>query len=104
MARQAVSVTLETRNLTWLRGRAVASGESLSELLDQLVTSARRHGGIGAVLSVVGTIDIDSGDPLLEHADADVSRMFERSIGRPLVVRERSPSYGRATRARKRRG
>ena len=41
MTRRAISITLESDNVTWLKGRAGAEGESVSELIDQLVTSAR---------------------------------------------------------------
>ena len=58
MAKQAISVTLEADNLTWLKGRAGAAGlRSVSELLDQLVTAARASGRVGPSRSVVGTID-----------------------------------------------
>src|SRR5205814_1071073 len=48
MAKQAISVTLDSDNLTWLKGRAGAAGlRSVSELLDQIVTAAREGGRIG---------------------------------------------------------
>ena len=78
MPKQAISITLEADNLTWLKGRAGASGvRSVSELLDQLVTAAREAGGAGHATSVVGTIDIDPGDPLLERADEAVGALFD---------------------------
>ena len=62
MAKQAISVTLEADNLTWLKGRAGAAGlRSVSELLDQLVSAARAAGRTGPARSVVGTIDIAAG-------------------------------------------
>jgi hypothetical protein len=95
-AKQAISVTLGADNVTWLKGRAGASGvRSVSEFLDQLVTAARQGGRVGPATSVVGTIDIDSSDPLLEGADAALRAMYETSLGRPLVVREAAPRYGR---------
>jgi hypothetical protein len=105
MAKQAISVTLDTDNLVWLKGRAGAAGlRSVSELLDQLVTAARESGRIGPARSVVGTIDIDASDPLLDGADDVVRGMYEASIGRPLMARE-SPAEHRATsRKRSRRG
>ena len=104
MARRAISVTLETDNVTWLKGRAGAAGESVSELVDQLVTTARQGGGIGPARSVVGTIDIDSSDPLLEHADAAVRSTFEASLARSLGVHEGRAKYGTpAKRPRKKR-
>ena len=42
MGKKAVSLTLTTDNLTWLKGRSVAAGESMSELIDQIVSAARR--------------------------------------------------------------
>jgi len=88
MAKQAISVTLDADNLTWLKGRAGAAGvRSLSELLDRLMTAARESGRIGPSRSVVGTIDIDEHDPLLESADHAVRMMFGTSLGRPLVIK-----------------
>ena len=104
MTRRAISVTLETDNVTWLKGRAGAAGESVSELIDQLVTTARQGGGVGPARSVVDTIDIDSSDPLLERADAAVRSTFEASLARSLGVHEGRAKYGTAAkRPRKRR-
>jgi hypothetical protein len=101
MAKQAISVTLDPDNLTWLKGRAGAAGlRSVSELLDQLVTAARASGRTGPSRSVAGTIDIDAGDPLLEGADEAVRRLYETSLGRPLLVKE-SPVEFRAPRRKK---
>ena len=45
MPKKAVSVTLGTDNLLWLKGRAGAAGaRSMSELLDRLITEARTAG------------------------------------------------------------
>jgi hypothetical protein len=104
MAKQAISVTLDADNLTWLKGRAGAGGvRSVSELLDQLVTAARESGRIGPSRSVVNTIDIDDNDPMLETADGVVRTMFERSVGRPLMVKE-TPAVYRVSRKKPRRG
>jgi hypothetical protein len=104
MAKQAISVTLDADNLTWLKGRTGAAGlRSVSELLDQLVTAARDSGRIGPPQSVVGSIDIDASDPLLEGADDAVRMMFETSLGRPLMVKEAPAEYRVAPR-KKRRG
>jgi hypothetical protein len=101
MSKRAISVTLDVDNVTWLKGRAGASGvRSVSELLDRLVTAARESGDVGPSRSVVGTIDIDPGDPLLERADEAVRYLFESSLGRPLMVKETSPEY-RAPRRRR---
>jgi hypothetical protein len=106
MAKQAISVTLDADNITWLKGRTGASGaRSVSDLLDQLVTAARqsRHGGPSR--SVVGTIDIDPSDPLLAQADEVIRAMFDTSLGRPLMVKEVGPEYRVHRRApKKRRG
>ena len=48
MAKQAISVTLDADNLTWLKGRAGAAGvRSVSEFLDQIVSAARAAGQTG---------------------------------------------------------
>ena len=93
MTRRALSVTLDAANVTWLKGRAGAVGESVSEVLDQIVTLARHTGSAIGARSVVGTIDIDASDPSLEQADAAVRTMFDRSLGRPLVLKEARASY-----------
>jgi hypothetical protein len=109
MARRALSITLEIDNVAWLKGRAGAAGESVSEMIDQLVTAARYgHGAAQAARSVAGTIDVDASDPLLEHADAALRAAFEESLGRPLdtargrpvAVREARATY-KTARARK---
>ena len=98
-------MTLEVDNVTWLKGRAGAKGlRSVSELLDRLVRAARQSGDVGPSRSVVGTIDIDPSDPLLERADEAVRDVFESSLGRPLMVKETSPEYGKARGRKKRRG
>lgn len=94
MPKQAISVTLEADNITWLKGRVGASGaRSVSDLLDQLVTAARQEGRGVPSRSVVGTVDIAPSDPLLEQADAAIRGMFRASLGRPPVVRERRPAF-----------
>jgi hypothetical protein len=104
MPKQAISLTLDIDNLTWLKGRVGAAGvRSVSELLDQLVTAARTSGH-GPSRSVVGTVDIDPGDPMLEQADEMVRAIYQTSLRRPMMVRESSPPYGRQPAKRKRRG
>jgi hypothetical protein len=101
MPKQAISVTLDADNLTWLKGRASAAGvRSISELLDQLVAAARSSGRVGPPRSVVGTIDIADSDPGLERADDHVRSMVEASLRRPATVRETVP-VPRAIRKRK---
>jgi hypothetical protein len=106
MPKQAISTTLEADNIRWLKGRVAAGGlRSVSDLLDQLVTSARRSGHIGAPTSVVGTIDLDSGDPLLEGADRAVRALFAASLDRPLTaMRPRGRPRARRKAMGKRRG
>jgi len=108
MARRALSITLEIDNVAWLKGRAGAAGESVSEMIDQLVSAARQGHGAAQARSVAGTIDIDASDPILEHADAALRAAFEESLGRPLdtargrpvAVREARATY-KTARARK---
>lgn len=104
MSKRAISVTLRSDNLTWLKARAGAVGaRSVSDLIDQIVADARRTTPGGAVRSVVGTIDIDSSDPLLTGADDVLRGLFDRSLGRPTLVKEARASYGSGSR-KKRRG
>ena len=102
MVKRAVSITLDVDNLIWLKGRADAEHESVSELVDQIVAAARDSGTrSGPARSVVGTIDVDSSDPMLERADAAIRAAFDASLGRPLAVREARPEYrGRPTKRR----
>lgn len=105
MGKLAISVTLEADNITWLKGRAGAAGlRSVSELLDHLVAEARQSGRGGPSRSVVGTIDVDPGDPGLEDADAAVRYVFDASLRRPMMVREAGAKYGVSRPAKKRRG
>ena len=104
MTKRAISVTLHSDNLTWLKARAGAVGaRSVSDLLDQIVSDARRTTPGGAVRSVIGTIDIDTSDPLLMGADDVVRTLFEVSLKRPTLVKESRPTYGTGTK-KKRRG
>ena len=106
MAKKAISVTLKTDNINWLKGRTGATGlRSVSELLDRLVRQARSSWPAGPVRTVIGTIDIDPSDPEMELADSAVRAVFDTSLGRPMMVRETSPEYRvRRTPAKKRRG
>ena len=102
--KKAVSVTLKTDNLLWLRAQASASARgSLSEVLDQLVTDARTSGRTDerAIRTVRGTIDLPDDDPMLEQADTFVRAQFDKSLHRPVVVKETRVRYPGA---RKRRG
>ena len=105
MPKHALSVTLRAENITWLKARSGAGqARSVSDLLDQLVSAARQAGHAGPARSVVGTIDVDAADPGLEGADAAVRRLFEGSLGRPLVLREKPATYRARTAVKKRRG
>lgn len=102
--RKAVSVTLKTDNLLWLRAQASATARgSLSEVLDQLVTDARTSGRTDerAIRTVRGTIDLPDDDPMLEQADALIRAQFDKSLRRPIVVKNVRARY---TGPRKRRG
>jgi hypothetical protein len=88
MTKQPISVTLNADNVTWLKGRVGAAGfRSVSDLLDQLVTDARKSKSGGASRSVVGTVNIDSSDPMLEAADIAVRASF--SIDRKMKRKRR---------------
>ena len=102
--RRAVSVTLEIDNLLWLRAQAAATARgSLSEVLDRLVTDARDAGRTDAraIRSVRGTIDLPEDDPDLTGADTFIRAQFEKSVRRPVLVKERPARF---TARRKRRG
>lgn len=104
MGKTAISVTLGADNLTWLRGRARATGaRSVSELLDRIVSAARAPGGVTPPRSVVGTVEIDPRDPLLEHADAALRALFDASLSRPLRAKP-TAAKRRISKSRKRRG
>lgn len=101
MPKKPLSVTLEETNLLWLKGRAASTKRrSLSEALDELITSARTGGqGADTARSVVGTIDIAPEDPMLDTADAYVRETFAASLQRPFLARETSPSYSSSRKA-----
>jgi hypothetical protein len=86
MNKQAISVTLESDNLIWLRGRAVAAGRvSVSEMLDRLIREARADAsGVAGGRSIVGTLLIAADDPDLKRADDAVRMLFTRSLARAL--------------------
>jgi hypothetical protein len=93
--KRAISVTVDEDNLVWLKGQAGAiSGGSVSEVIDRLVRDARMSGRTDAqaIRSVVGTIDLPPDDPDLAGADGYVRAMFERSLARPMLVKERPPA------------
>ena len=82
MPRRALSITLDVDNIAWVKGRAGAAGESVSEMIDQLVTAARQGQCAAQARSVVGTIDVHASDPRLDKADAAVRAVFDASLGK----------------------
>ena len=92
--KRAISVTVDEDNLVWLKGQAGGSRGSVSEVIDRLVREARMSGrtDASAVRSVVGTIDLPPDDEDLAGADGYVRAMFERSLARPMAVKERPPA------------
>ena len=105
MTKIPISVTLHRDNVTWLKGRAQAAGHrSVSELLDRLVTAARTTGQAAPARSIVGTIEIDPSDPLLEGADAAIRRLFASSLARPYYRVRVTPRQIRKKAAKMRRG
>ncbi len=93
--KRAISVTIGEDNLLWLKGQAGASASgSVSEVIDRLVRDARAGGrtDAAAVRSIVGSIDLPGDDEDLEGADAYVRGVFDRSLSRPMLVRERPPA------------
>ena len=100
MAKQAISVTLEADNLTWLRGRARAATRSVSETLDRLIVGARKGGVPGEARSVAGTILISADDPELLTADQAVRSVVARSLGLAASARGRKAKPGRPRRPR----
>ena len=105
MPKLAISITLQTENLTWLKARA-RSGQarSVSDVLDRLVTEARTRGVASDVRSVVGSIDVDPADPLLLNADAAIRALFAESLARPLMVKEKRATYGTPAAPKRRSG
>jgi hypothetical protein len=102
--KKAISVTIEEDNFLWLKAQAAATVKgSVSEVLDRLVRDARLEGRTDAIRSVVGTVDLPDGG--LDHTDASVRSVFDRSLGRPMMVKEGPPRprVG-ARRGNKRRG
>jgi hypothetical protein len=103
MPKRAISVTLHSDNLTWLKARAGAVGaRSVSDLLDQLVADARRATPGGSVRSVVGTIDVDASDPFLNGADDVLRTLVDGSLKRPTLVKESRARYGARVKKRRR--
>jgi hypothetical protein len=90
MPKKPVSLTLEEKNLVWLKGRArVLTGGSISEAVDRLIAEARlgRLGATQAPRSVVGTIDL-ADDPGLTGADTAIRDLFGASLARPFTLHD----------------
>jgi hypothetical protein len=101
--KRALSITIGEDNLLWLKAQAAAGARgSVSEVVDRLVQEARMGGrtDAAAIRSVVGSIDLP-GDDDLSEADAYVTELFERSLARPMLLRER-PAALKTSKARKR--
>ena len=98
MPKKALSVTLDADNVLWLKGQAAV--RSVSEVLDELVHEARHGGKVGAasVRSVRGTIDLPQDDPDLTAADEWIRAYFDRSMSRPIAVKEGRAKYGASSR------
>ena len=93
MPKKAISVTLATDNLLWLRGQARTAGRrSVSAVLDRLVSEARAGGRMheGLVRSVVGTIRIADFDADLSGADSAIRALFPGRSGKPAVGARRA--------------
>jgi len=91
--KHAISITLRKDNVLWVRGQAAAkTGGNVSEFLDTLIAQARTAGRAdgAAIKSVVGTIDLPD-DEALGEADGYVRAAFDRSLSRPMLVRETTP-------------
>ena len=92
--RKAISVTIDEDNWLWLKGLAAATPRgSLSAVVDRLVGDARKSGkeAMTAITSVAGTIDLPAGDPELDAASTYIKDLFDRSLRRPLLVKEDPP-------------
>ena len=94
--KKPISVTLNADDLLWLKAQAAArTGGNVSEVVNRLIRDARTSGTAdrAAIRSVVGTIDLPDDESLAE-ADGHVRALFDRSLNRPVPVREapRRPS------------
>src|SRR5262245_13455796 len=91
--KHSISITIARDNLMWLKEQAAARTRgNVSEIINRLITDARHAGQTdpAAIRSVAGTIDLPDDESLTE-ADSYVRAMFERSLARPMLVRERPP-------------
>ena len=97
MAKRAVSMTLDTDNLIWLRAQA-GPGGSVSRIVDDLVGEARAGGRrLGtAARSVAGTVDLRNFDPAT--ADRELRALFDAALGGNAAVHEQRARYDRKSR------
>lgn len=104
MGKKALSVTLDEANVLWLKGRArITAGNNVSELLDQLVTTARlaRGGGVAPYPSVVGMVDL-SDDPTLSKAEEFLREYWAEYMSNVPMVGEEAPGLTAKRPSRKR--
>ena len=90
--KKAISVTLKSENLLWLKAQAAArTGGNVSEIVDRLIRDARATSTTdrAAIRSVVGTINLPDDESLAE-TESSVRTMFDRSLSRPTLVRRPS--------------
>jgi len=90
--KKAISVTLKSENLLWLKAQAAArTGGNVSEIVDRLIRDARTASTMdrAAIRSVVGTINLPDDESLAE-TESSVRTMFDRSLSRPTLVRRPS--------------
>ena len=95
--KRGISITLHRDNLVWLKGQAAArTGGNVSEVVNTLIREARSAGRTdpAAIRSVAGTIDLPD-DEALAEAGAYVRSLFDRSVSRPMLVRETPPKKSR---------
>jgi len=88
MSKTAISVTMSTDNLLWLKARTLATGSrSMSAVLDGLVTAAR--GASGPVTSVVGFVSFPEGEDGLRQGGEEIRALFDRSLSKGASRRRR---------------
>jgi hypothetical protein len=90
--KKAISVTLTSENLLWLKAQAAArTSGNVSEVVDRLIRDARAAGTTdrSAIRSVVGSINLPD-DETLAEAESSVRTMFDKSLARPILARRHS--------------
>jgi hypothetical protein len=97
-----ISVTLDAENLLWLRARTTGTKRrSISDLLDEIVTTARVAAHGDSIRSVVGTVDLPTDDPDLDRAKTSLRAEFDASLARPILVHESGTPYGAVRRSKR---